>query len=162
MRQTRRHGRGIMSVRKRAWTTRRGERREAWIVDYVDQDGGRHIETFERKKDADAYHGTVTVDVRKGTHTAPNKSITVLQAAEDWLKHVEQEGRERATLAQYRQHVHKHIKPRLGNDKLSSLTTPRINSFRDDLLNDLSRALARKVLVSLKSILREAQRRGNV
>jgi integrase len=41
-------------------------------------------------------------------------------------------------------------------------TTPRINSFRDQLLADMSRALARKVLVSLKSILREAQRRGDV
>ena len=43
-----------MSVRKREWTTRKGERREAWIVDYVDQQGDRHIQTFERKKDADA------------------------------------------------------------------------------------------------------------
>ena len=65
-----------MSVRKRAWTTRRGERREAWIVDYVDQDGGRHIETFERKKDADAYHGTVTVDV-----TARSGGMKVLTRA---------------------------------------------------------------------------------
>jgi hypothetical protein len=45
-------GTARMSVRKRTWTTRRGERREAWIVDYVDQDGDRHIETFEREKDA--------------------------------------------------------------------------------------------------------------
>jgi hypothetical protein len=26
----------------------------AWVVDYVDQQGHRHIQTFERKKDADA------------------------------------------------------------------------------------------------------------
>jgi hypothetical protein len=43
-----------MSVRKRKWTTRSGETKEAWIVDYS-QDGERHIETFKRKKDADAY-----------------------------------------------------------------------------------------------------------
>ena len=55
-----------MSVRKRTWTTRRGEVKEAWIVDYFDQDGDRHIETFARKKDADAYHGKVKVDVRTG------------------------------------------------------------------------------------------------
>ena len=41
-----------MSVRKRAWTTRLGERKEAWIVDYIDQQGARHIHTFARKKDA--------------------------------------------------------------------------------------------------------------
>ena len=56
-----------MSVRKRAWTTSKGERKEAWIVDYADQDGDRHIETFDLKKDADDYHETVRVDVRQGS-----------------------------------------------------------------------------------------------
>jgi hypothetical protein len=45
---------GLLSVRKRKWTTRGGETKEAWIVDYT-QDGERHIETFKKKKDADAY-----------------------------------------------------------------------------------------------------------
>ena len=35
-----------MSVRKRTWTTSKGERKEAWIVDYSDQDGDRHIRSF--------------------------------------------------------------------------------------------------------------------
>jgi hypothetical protein len=69
-----------MSVRKRSWTTRTGEQREAWITDYTDQDGDRHIRTFDRKKDADAYWATVSVDVRNGTHTAPSKSATVAEA----------------------------------------------------------------------------------
>jgi integrase len=128
-----------MSVRKRKWTTRRGEAKEAWIVDYIDQDGVRHIETFKRKKEADGYAQQVGVDIRAGTHTPVAKSISVAKAAADWLAYAELEGRERA-----------------------SLTTPRINAFRDDLLASLSRAMARKVLVSLKSILRDGQRRGNV
>ena len=45
-----------MSVRKRKWVTRSGVEREAWIVDYGDQQGERHIETFDKKKDADARH----------------------------------------------------------------------------------------------------------
>jgi integrase len=40
--------------------------------------------------------------------------------------------------------------------------TPAIENFRDDLLKKGSRAMARKVLASLKSILGEAQRRGLV
>src|SRR5262249_1930811 len=152
----------IMSVRKREWVTRKGEQKEAWIVQYLDRDGIDRIKTFARKKDADAHQVRVKAEVKAGVHTAPSKSITVLGAAQNWLKFVEGEGRERATLAQYRQHVYKHINPRLGHDRLSALTTPRINSFRDDLLSDISRPLARKVLVSLKSILREAQRRGDV
>ena len=45
-----------MSVRKRRWTTSKGETKEAWLVDYFDQQGDRIIEIFERKKDADARH----------------------------------------------------------------------------------------------------------
>jgi hypothetical protein len=80
----------------------------------------------------------VGVDVRAGTHTAPSKSITVAQAAEDWIKGVELEGREAATVAGYRQHAH-HINTRIGNVKLASLTAPRLNAFRDDLLASMSR-----------------------
>ena len=45
------------------------------------------------------------VDVRTGTHTPVSKSITVAQAAEDWITSVGLEGREAATLVQYRQHA---------------------------------------------------------
>jgi hypothetical protein len=41
---------GTMSVRKRKWKTRSGEAREAWIVDYADQAGDRHLETFAKKR----------------------------------------------------------------------------------------------------------------
>src|ERR1017187_5999015 len=132
-----------MSVRKRSWTTRGGEQKEAWIVDYTDQEGDRHIETFAKKKDADAYHDTVRVDVRQGVHTAPNKSITVAEAAADWLTFVELEGVERSTLDQYRQH-RKHICDRIGREKLTKLTTPRIKKFFDDLIPTISRTLATK------------------
>jgi integrase len=151
-----------MSVRKRKWITSTGEAKEAWIIDYVDQQGDRHIETFERKKDAEARHDIVRENVRQGVHTPANKSITVADAAEDWIAYVEREGRERSTVDQYRQHVRLHINPVIGRKKLAELTTPGVNAFRDELLDRLSRPMARKVLVSLKSLLRDAQRRGNV
>jgi integrase len=146
-----------MSVRKRKWVTRHGEAKEAWIVDYTDQQGDRHIKTFERKKDADDYRATVKVDVRAGIHTAPSKSVTVAVAADRWLNRVEAEGRERGTLAQYRQHVRLHIAPRIGKVKLANLTPPKVEAFRDDLVANLSRPMARKVLVSFKSLLRAAK-----
>jgi integrase len=152
---------GIMSVRKRIWTTRKGEAKEAWIVDYV-ANGSRHLKTFERKKDADAYEAKVSVDINKGIHTPESKSITVAEAADDWIGYVEAEGRERSTLEQYRQQVDLHILPRLGHEKLARLTSPRINAFRDDLLKSMSRAMATKVLASLKALLKDAKRRGNV
>jgi integrase len=143
-----------MSVRKRTWTTRKGEPKECWIVDYVDGAGDRHIRTFDRKKEADDYHAGVRVDVGKGIHTAPSKSVTVAEAAEAWIKRVAAEGRERGTLLQYRQHIDLHIAPRIGRLKLANLTHKTIENFRDVLLADMSRPLARKVLVSLKSLLR--------
>jgi integrase len=151
-----------MAVRRRTWTTQKGERKEAWIVDYADQGGSRHIETFDRKKDADAYHATVKVDVRAGVHTAPSSSPTVAEAGEAWIAYIELEDRERSTVEGYRQQLRRHIVPRIGREKLAQLTTPRVNAFRDDLLASLSRAMAKKVLASLKSILRDAQRRGTV
>jgi integrase len=151
-----------MSVRKREWTTRSGEQREAWVVDYSDQEGTRVLKTFDRKKDADAYHDTVRQDVRRGVHTTPSKSPTVAEAAEAWIKRVGAEGRERGTLAQYRQHVALHIAPRIGRVKLAHLTPARVEGFRDDLLKPkseggMSRPMARKVLTSLKSLLKASK-----
>lgn len=87
--------------------------------------------------------------------------IIVREAAEDWITATALEQREASTLAQYRQHA-AHINARIGNVKLANLTAPGINKFRDDLLQTMSRAMARKVLSSLKSLLRHAQGRGNV
>ena len=75
-----------MSIRRRRWTTPSGEAREAWVVDYVDRAGERHITTFARKADAVAYDVEVRTAVRAGTHTAPSKSPTVNEAVEDWLE----------------------------------------------------------------------------
>ena len=151
-----------MSVRKRVWTTKDGERREAWVLDYYDRAGDRHTETFGRRRDAEARSAAVQVNIRAGTHTAASKSITVAEAAEDWITKIELDQRERTTIRQYRQHIDLHIVPRIGREKISGLTAPQITAFRDDLLTHLSRPLARKILTSLKSILSNAQKAGTV
>lgn len=75
-----------MAVRKRSWTTQRGEQREAWIVDYIDVSGVRRLKTFERKKEADAWESSTRVAVREGHHVAESASITVAMAGELWIK----------------------------------------------------------------------------
>jgi integrase len=62
----------------------------------------------------------------------------------------------------YRQHLKHHIVPLIGAAKLSRLTKPAVEEFRDRLVETRSRALARAVLISLKGILKEAHRRGLV
>jgi integrase len=140
-----------MSVRKRIWGANKDK--EAWIVDYVDQLGERHLQTFEKKKDADAYHDTVRADVRRGVHVPPSKSPTVAEAADRWLAEVNGRGRERTTRKQYEEHIRLHIVPLIGHHRLASLTPDSVKVFRDRLLAKLSRALARKVFSSFKSLL---------
>ena len=156
-----------MSVRKRKWVTSKGEPKEAWVVDYVDGQGERRLKTFPKKRDADAYSATATVEVRQGTHVADSESVTVKEAAEIWYTAVMngRDGRdpaEASTLRQYRTHIDLHIVPRIGKVKLSKLNARTVGSFRDELLQDLSRPMARKVLTSLKGIVSEAQSRDLV
>jgi integrase len=151
-----------VSVRKRSWITRGGERKEAWIADYVDQHSKRHLKTFTRKKDADNYHSHVAVDVVAGIHTADSASIMVVEAGRLWLESCEAAKLERTTLEQYRRQLTLHIVPLLGAVKLAQLTIPMVRAFEDRLRTDRSPAMVRKVLVSLSSILSDAQERGLV
>lgn len=118
-----------MSVRKRSWTTD-GVKKEAWVVDYADADGDRHIRTFARKKDADSYHSTVNVEVARGIHTADAKSVTVAEAGRRWIARGEAAGLEPTTLEQYHQHLKFHILPYLGEQRLSQLTRRWSATFR--------------------------------
>ena len=150
-----------MSIRRRRWTTASGEAREAWVVDYVDRAGERHIASFRTKAEATAYNIETGAAVRAGTHTAPSKSPTVSEAIEDWLERARNEELERASIKQYGE-LGAHIRRRLGATRLSDLTVPGVNAFRDELRRDMSRSMAQKVLAALKGILTEAQRRGRV
>jgi integrase len=150
-----------MSVRRRSWVTDRGEAREAWVVDYA-QLGKRHLKTFARKRDADAYHAKVAVDIKSGTHTPESASITVAEAGRQWLISREAAGIERTTLDYYRSHLDLHIAPLIGNTKLSALTVPFVREFEDRLREDRSPIMVRKVLVSLSGILSDAMDRGKV
>jgi integrase len=152
-----------MSVRKRKWVTSRGESKEAFVVDYVDQAGKRHLRTFDKKKAADAFHVTVRSEVRDGTHTADSDSITVAEAGKLWLLTAEQDKLERATTVEYERHLNNYIVPRLGHVKLSRLSAPMVRSFVDRLLADgLSDAMARRIKTSFGTMLADAQERGKV
>jgi integrase len=152
-----------MSVRKRIWKSPSGEPKEAWVVDYVDQHGDRHLKTFAKKRDADAHHAIVGVAVRAGMHTADSKSITVASAAELWLESCEAAGLERTTMTAYRQHADLHITPILGALKLAQLTVPLVRGFEDRLRRDgRSPVMVHKARRSLGALLADAQERGLV
>jgi integrase len=152
-----------VSVRKREWTTPKGEAKSAWVVDYVDGAGVRRLKTFSKKKEADAFEAVARVQVSEGTHVADSASATVKQAGAFWIASAEAAGLERSTVNQYRQHLDLHIAPLIGDTLLSKLSVPLVRGFEDDLrARDRSSAMVRKVLTSLGSLLADAQERGLV
>lgn len=147
-----------MSVRKR--TLPSGATR--WQVDYSDAQGKRRARQFRTQREAIAYETKARGEIAAGTHVADAASITIKKAGEIWLQRCRLDELESGTLRNYTEHLRLHILPFIGNVKLSRLTRPAVESFRDKLLETHSRTTAQKVLVSLKSLISEAQRRGLV
>jgi hypothetical protein len=48
-----------MSIRKRNWLNRNGNRNSAWIVDFNAPDGKRHMRTFRRYRDASNFRDSL-------------------------------------------------------------------------------------------------------
>jgi integrase len=158
---------GETGARAKAVASLKAKGREmstAYVVDYSAYSAKKEkvvrcFKTFERKKAAEDFWHSVAG--AKSKPSADARNVRVRDAAETWFEAVRvgRSGRlpaEGSTLRQYRTHIDLHIVPELGNDKLSDLTATRVRGFRDHLLKTLSRAMARKVLTSFKSILREA------
>jgi integrase len=159
-----------------------GEQKTAvwWIADYKDKSGRRHQVRFKRKGDAVAHEEASKVAIRAGQYVSVDPNRTIADAAEGWLARVEADGMrgkgklERATMRQYRQHVDHHITPHIEG-KLAKLTAKDVEIFRNKLLGlddegkqakdkdgksvkpPMSRAMARKVMTSFKSILKAAK-----
>ena len=98
----------MATVRKRTWKT--GEEvKTAWVADYFDQDGKRHIRTFRTQREAKAWLAKTQHEVSEGIHTPDRTSITVATAARVWLERctllVEKGEMERSTRQQYKSHV---------------------------------------------------------
>ncbi len=162
-----------MSVRKRAWTNSKGEAKEAWVVDYVDQAGKRRLKTFNRKKGADAFETKTRFEVSQGTHTPDSVSVTVADAADRWLETCRANGLEASTIDSYEQHIRLHINPFLSRIKLSQLTAPMVRDFEDRLSRGdpapgetqgktRSPAMVRRIITSLSTMVGDAQERGLV
>src|SRR5690606_39215539 len=147
-------GRCMMAVRKRVWTTGKGEEKTAWMVDYADMNGVRRQKTFAKKKDADAHFAKVKVDISEGTHVADRATITVAEAGEDWIKACKAAGLERTTTDAYENHLELHIKPFVGHTLLSKLSVPGVRALQDTLREEgRSPAMVKRVTVSLGCII---------
>ncbi|SFV32289.1 Site-specific recombinase XerD [Devosia crocina] len=152
-----------MSVRKRTWTTPRGVEKTAWAVDYRDGNGVRRLKTFPTKKAADSFAATAHVEVREGLHVADSASATVSQAGKLWLSAATASGLERSSVQDYERTFRLHIEPLIGNLRLTTLNTPRLRAFTDELRDSgRSASMTRRVMTTLGTMLADAQERGLV
>ncbi|MEP1422796.1 MAG: site-specific integrase [Erythrobacter sp.] len=91
-----------------------------------------------------------------------NTNVTIAEAAQIWLRRCEIEQLERATMHSYRGHVRNHIEPKMGHLLLNELSAHDVREFLDSMLEDSSRAMAKKCLTTLRSIISCAQERDHV
>ena len=111
----------MTAIRKREWTSPKGEQKTAWLVDYRDSSGARRSKQFARKRDAEAWSTKAAWEVSQGVHTPESQSITVKVAADLWIAKALAEGRERSTVKQYRELARLHIEPLIGGEKVYAL-----------------------------------------
>src|SRR5262249_30487825 len=134
-----------------------------------DADKKQHrLKGFRTKRDADARADEIGGEVRKGVHVPDSASGIVADACRVWVQRARDERLEKETIRQYENHVNLHLLPltdsgerpawegKLGDLKLSRLTTPAANGVQRELSRRLSPSMARKVFGSFKAILDEA------
>jgi integrase len=154
--------RAIVSVRKRTWSTARGEKKTTFVCDYFDSDGIRRHESFPTKAEAKKRHAEVVLNVHKGTSSSFNG--TFAEAAADWMEHLRGDKRERATIEQYEQHLRLHLPAWLDRQRIRKFNENVIKEVRKHLLKEdekgnpvRSRRLAAKAWITFKSILKHAR-----
>jgi len=153
----------MATVKPRSWTGADGKLHKAWRVSYTDAQGKRHKPQFATKREADEFRDKAVGEVRSGTHTPDSQSITLEKAGESWLKQRELDGIEETSLASYRSRFNLHLKPRaIASEKLSRITRPMVVALKKELQTDLSAAMARKVMTTLKMIMNHAIDEGTV
>ena len=152
------------SIRKRRWKS--GDReREAWVVDFKDHSGRRRLETFKKKRDADARLKGILNEVEVGSYMSRRDSVTVSEACRSWLERcrdgtADDEPLERSTIREYERTVTQcieHPEIGIGRLKLSALNPQVIQKFETQLeKSGKSRAVVRKARTTLSSVLTHA------
>jgi len=155
----------MSSIHKVRWTSG-GKEKTAWAVDYFDQDRKKRRRTFKTQREAKEWDITAQGEIKAGKHTPDSKSITVIEAMRVWLDRctlrIGLDGDEKlewSTVRQYDSHVVHIAKSSIAAVKLSRLSMPMVEAFKDELLGKgVSSATARKILTSLKVAITEASR----
>jgi integrase len=142
-------------------------------VRYRDADGKQRLKTFETKREADLWAAQATLDLDDGIHVPDRASVTVSIAAGLWLARKRAKKNEEEGIDVEGGYPRLHIEPatvpagtpngwrgKFGDLKLAKLTSPIVDAFGLRLLETKSLYVARRALRTLRSIIRDARRRG--
>ncbi|WP_342361431.1 tyrosine-type recombinase/integrase [Terrarubrum flagellatum] len=157
----------MVSVKKRSWTTN-GVKRQGYRVRYVDDKEVQRQRTFPTLREANDFRDELVGALGDGTHVPDAESLTVAEAAENWLAacKVGREGRpplEASTMRAYTAHVERFIKPKLGKRWLNDLRKPMMVKFRDELLLDgNSPGMVKRVMGAMSNMLKWCSHRGEI
>lgn len=162
----------MASVKKRTWTTSKGEARSAWRVDWTDQNGKRQRTQRDTKREADDFRVTIEGQLKDGTFRADARTVTVSEAAETYIemmkgRHLRGEQVTRTYLDLLKGVVANYIDPTdasntdfrdgVGKLKLAKLTASAVTSFRDRMRDaGTSPYHTRRVLSVLSRVLDHA------
>lgn len=122
-----------MAIRKRKWKNKKGDG-QAWQYDYYDQEGKRQHKQFRTKSDAEKYRKDTELRISQGTYVSDRDSITISEAAEEWISSAEQDKLETTTIIAYKNIVKYSINPFIGHLKLNRFSTSDVMEFRKDLM----------------------------
>ncbi|GGC94661.1 tyrosine-type recombinase/integrase [Chelatococcus reniformis] len=125
-----------------------------WVCEYTDAKGKRRRYTPQTglKKDADAFRRKVEGELERGEHVARSQTDTIGVAGEAWLRDCEKRARvgdrmTKSTVAMYTS-CFKRLGP-IGGKLLTDITRDDLQSFVDDLGEDLSGVTVRHTVMAL-------------
>jgi integrase len=121
-------------------------------------DRGRPSAGHYTKRTAEIWLQDVLAEVRRGALPGARRSdVTFAQAAEEWLRFIEQDrGRKPSTVKDYRSVLRSRLLPAFGERPLESIRSQDIEQWRQSL-EGLSNRSKNKLLVQMNGIFRRAQ-----
>jgi integrase len=128
----------------RRWGTAAGEKREAWVVEWWDENEKRHREHFRTKRKAfEKYDDLQRSAGARAASAGLVAGATVAQAGEHWLDQVESSGRadgkppvEASTARKYREHFDKYIALRIGSRVIDTFTPKDARDYQKRIATD--------------------------
>jgi integrase len=127
-------------------------------IDFRDQNGRRHRESFERFRDAQKALRDIQDEVEERTFIAPKEIPTFKEVGEEWLR-AQVAGRDPGTVAGWHTHLSTHLYPLIGEQRLDYIDIQMVErKVRDALGEKLGAKTVNKVLTTGSSVFKMAVR----